>query len=166
ITGTAVDRAGNMASASVTINLDKTPPTLAFGAASPPANASGWNNANVSFPFTTADNLSGVASTSPAGSPLVLTVEGSAVTGAVTVTDVAGNSATFTSPAVKIDKTPPTAQAAPSPAPNAAGWNNTDVTVNFTGTDSLSGIASCTAAAALVSDGASQSASGTCTDKA
>ena len=38
----------------------------------------------------------------------MLSTEGSNVTGTVTVTDVAGNSATFTSPAFKIDKTPPT----------------------------------------------------------
>jgi hypothetical protein len=41
-------------------------------------------------------------------SPLVLSTEGSNVTGIATVTDVAGNSATFTSAAFKIDKTAPT----------------------------------------------------------
>src|ERR1044071_5084450 len=45
-----------------------------------------------------------------------------------TLTDIAGNSATFTSPAFNIDKTVPTAIfAPPNPAPNSAGWNKTDV---------------------------------------
>jgi hypothetical protein len=67
---------------------------------------------------------------------------------------------------INIDKTKPTATATPSPVANAYGWNNTDVTVTFNGTDALSGIASCTAATTLGSEGAGQSASGSCTDKA
>ena len=123
------------------ITVDTTPPTLTFAAASPAPNAAGWNNTNVSFGYTTADNLSGVASSTP--NPLVLSAEGIAVTGTVTVTDVAGNSATFTSPAVKIDKTPPTLVfAAATPAANAAGWNNTNVSFNYTTADNLSGVAS------------------------
>ncbi len=66
---------------------------------------------------------------------------------------------------VKIDKTAPTAAAVAAPAANANGWNNTDVTVTFTGTDGLSGIASC-AAAVVLGEGAGQSASGTCSDNA
>src|SRR5207244_4733544 len=145
ITGsvTVTDIAGNTATfTSPVARIDKTSPTLTFAAANPAPNAAGWNNTNVSFAFTTADTLSGVASTS-VPTPLVLSAEGSAVTGSVLVTDVAGNTATFPSPVVKIDKTPPAAQAAASPQPNAAGWNNSNVTVSFTGTDPLSGIAYC-----------------------
>src|SRR5207244_1219198 len=118
-------------------NIDTTVPTLQFGAADPAPNAAGWNNSDVRVSFTTNDNLSGVASTSVA-SPLVLSVEGTSVSGTVVVTDAAGNSKTFTSPAVKIDKKAPDAVAAALPLPNVNGWNNTDVTVTFTGTDSLS----------------------------
>ncbi len=164
--GTCTDVAGNASTpASVTVKIDKTPPTLNFAAQSPTANANGWNNTNVSFGFTTADNLSGVSSTS-VPTPLVLTTEGTAVTGTVTVTDVAGNSATFTAPAAMIDKTPPIASASATPGPNANGWNNTNVVVSFTGADSLSGIDFCAAPVTLSSEGANQSASGTCTDKA
>jgi hypothetical protein len=166
-TGTCTDLAGHSASDTQTgINIDKTAPTLTFGAPSPAANLAGWNNTNVSFAFTPADVLSGVDTTNPASSPLVLTSEGSAVTGNVTVTDKAGNSATFTSPAVDIDKTAPTASPAAAPAPNANGWNKTDVTVTFSGSDSLSGIDICDAPVVLSSEGAGQSASGSCTDKA
>jgi len=37
------------------------------------------------------------------------------------------------------DKTPPTTNATPSPAANAAGWNNTNVTVSFNATDNSGG---------------------------
>jgi len=65
-----------------------------------------------------------------------------------------------------VDKTKPTASASASPAANANGWNNTNVTVSFSGSDALSGIDFCDAPVVLSSEGAGQSASGTCTDKA
>jgi hypothetical protein len=65
---------------------------------------------------------------------------------------------------IKLDATPPIAFATASPAPNAAGWNNTNVTVTFTGTDALSGIASCTAPVVLSTEGTGLSASGVCID--
>jgi hypothetical protein len=67
---------------------------------------------------------------------------------------------------INIDKTAPSASASRTPAGNAHGWNNTTVVVSFSGTDALSGIASCTADVTLVAEGANQSASGTCFDKA
>src|SRR5207302_562837 len=82
----------------------------------------------------------------------------------ITCRDFAGNSSAFTTPPVKIDKTRPTVQTSLSPQPNTAGWNNTSVTVSFAGTDSLSGIASCSPAVVLNNEGTNQSASGTCTD--
>jgi len=163
-TVTVTDVAGNSATfTSPAVKIDKTPPTLAFAAATPAPNAAGWNNTNVSFSYTTADNLSGVASSLPAN-PLVVSAEGSAVTGSVTVTDVAGNSAVFTSAAVKIDKTPPTLTfAAGSPAPNAAGWNNTDVSFAYTASDSLSGVATSSPASPLVVSAQGTAVTGTVT---
>ncbi len=98
---------------SVTIKIDGTNPTLAFGAQVPPANGFGWNNGSVAIPYTTNDNLSGVDSAIPAA-PLHFTSEGAAQTQNVLVTDVAGNSQTFTSPAVNIDLTPPSVSVAAS----------------------------------------------------
>ena len=48
--------------------------------------------------------------------------------------------------AVAADTTPPTITAAVTPAPNANGWNRTNVTVRFTCADTGSGIAVCPAA--------------------
>jgi len=159
------DQAGNSALASATgINIDKTAPTVLFGAASPAANANGWNKTDVSFDFAAADNLSGIASSS-ATSPLQLSAEGAALTGSVSVTDKAGNSATFTSPAVNIDKTAPTLTGSRSPAANTYGWNNTDVTVTFVCTDSLSGIVAAPASVVVSTEGANQSKATSCQDK-
>lgn len=165
-TGACADLAGNQASNTVVgINLDRTPPGISFGTASPAPNANGWNNTNVSIPFTATDSLSGVASGSPA-SPALITAEGAGVTTTVTLTDIAGNTATYTSPAVKIDKTVPVLTASRAPAANASGWNNTDVTVSFTCTDALSGVASAPANQTITTEGTGLSATGTCIDRA
>ena len=51
VTYWSVDSAGNTETAkSLTIKIDATAPTLAFGAASPVANPAGWNNGAVSLP--------------------------------------------------------------------------------------------------------------------
>jgi hypothetical protein len=67
---------------------------------------------------------------------------------------------------IQIDKTPPTIGAALTPSPNANGWNNTNVTVQFTATDSLSGLAGVSSPVALSSEGKGQIVSGSATDRA
>jgi hypothetical protein len=126
----SVDKAGNTETANTkTVKIDATKPSLTFGSATTSPNAAGWYNAAVSVPYTTSDATSGVASATP-GSPLSISAEGSAVTGSVTVTDTAGNAATFTSPAFKIDRTAPVTTGSASGA-----------TVTLSATDSLSGVA-------------------------
>jgi hypothetical protein len=63
------------------------------------------------------------------------------------------------------DTTPPEIAAERRPAPNPAGWNNTDVTVTFTCSDRV-GVASSSDAAVVSTEGAGQSRIGTCTDAA
>jgi len=165
--GSCADKAGNSASATASgINIDKTAPGIAFGAATPAANGAGWNNTNVSVPFTATDALSGMDITTPGASPLVLMTEGAAVTGSVSATDRAGNTRTVSSAAFKIDKTPPAVSAAASPGPNGAGWNNTNVTVSFTALDGLSGVAAVTAPVTVTSEGSGQVVTGTALDAA
>ncbi len=168
VAGACQDSAGNSSTATVSgINIDMTPPTLTFGPQTPPSNAAGWNDSNVSLSFVASDALSGVSSTLPP-SPLVILKEGSAVIASVIVTDLAGNSATFTSPAVKIDKTPPTITGNRSPAANANGWNNSNVTVSFNCSDLLSGLAigRPPTPTVLASEAAGQSVTGACADAA
>jgi hypothetical protein len=164
--GICTDKAGNV-SASATasnINIDKTAPT-ASASASPAPNGNGWNKTDVSVAFTGIDSLSGIDFCT---APTTLTAEGAGQTaGPGTCTDKAGNvSAPVSKTGINIDKTAPTASASASPGPNAHGWNKTNVTVSFSGSDGLSGIDTCAAPVTLSGEGAGQSASGTCTDKA
>jgi len=119
---------------------DTTPPTLTFGNQTPAANAAGWNNTAVDLPFTTADDLSGVQSSVPE-SPLHFTSEGANQTQQVTVTDKAGNSATFTSPAVHIDLTVPSTSISIPGISQTQEWFTNPVPVTLNAWDNLSGVA-------------------------
>jgi len=136
--------------ATAKVNIDKTPP-VAAATLSPAPNASGWNNGTVTVSFTSTDSLSGIDFCS---APITLTSDGSGQIATGTCTDKAGNVSVPVTAKVNVDKTPPVAAATLSPAPDASGWNNGTVTVSFTGTDSLSGIDSCSAPVTLTSDGA------------
>ena len=125
--------------------------------------SNGWYTSNVSVSWTVTDALS--ITSSPCSSTIISTdTIGQQVT--CTATDSANNTATQTV-TIKRDTTPPVAMATLSPMPDAYGWNNSTVTVTFTGTDSTSGIASCSGPVTISSQGANQtSPPGNCTDKA
>ena len=59
ITGTAVDQAGNTATTSVTVRIDKTAPTIS-SFSNPAPNVNGWNNTEVNISFAANDSLSGI----------------------------------------------------------------------------------------------------------
>ncbi len=169
VTGRAVDVAGNTAEATVTINLDRTAPTITPTVA-PPANSEGWHNTDPTVSFTCTDALSGIAQC-PA--PQVISDSGSGRTVAGTATDLAGNTATATA-TVNLDKASPTITAHVSPSPNADGWHNaqntqngqTPVVVSFTCGDSLSGIARCPDPITVTTEGANQEITGVARDRA
>ncbi len=161
VTGTAVNRAGFSATISVTVNLDKTPPIIT-SARNPPPNAAGWNNSNVTVSFACSDALSGIASCS---TPVTVSSDGAGQVITGTAVDKAGNTANAVS-IINLDKTPPTITATITPLPNAAGWNNSNVTVTFTCSDPLSGVDTCPAAVQVTREGANQIISGTARDKA
>src|SRR5262249_18669588 len=161
VTGTAVDNAGNTASASVRLNIDKTPPAIA-ASVQPQPNADGWLNQPATVGFTCTDGLSGVGTCPP---PVALQSEGANQVVDGTAVDIAGNSAA-TRVSVNVDRTPPTITATVSPRPNVAGWNNTDVIVTFTCADATSGIAVCPSPVTVSSEGATQVISGTARDRA
>src|SRR5574341_143084 len=65
-----------------------------------------------------------------------------------------------------MDTTPPVIMATVSPAPNANGWHNSDVTVTFTCNDTESGILSCSSPVTVTTEGAGQVITGTAVDNA
>lgn len=167
ITAVATDAAGNTANASISV-VTIPPPVLSLISPAPG-----------SLVKTRTVNLSGSA-----GTATTVTVNGQSATvasgnwtlanfdlgvdGAHTLTIVgtnAGGSSTIT-PSLTVDTTPPTITASATPSANGAGWNNSDVTVTFTCSDSGSGIAACQAPITVSTEGASQTVTGTATDKA
>lgn len=141
------------------IGIDNDPPTIA-AAITPAPNSAGWNNSNVTVSFTCSDATSGVAS---CPSPVIVSSEGAGEVITGTAFDRAGNSASQ-SVTISLDKTPPSITASGTPSPNAAKWNNSDVTVGFQCSDSLSGIASCSPPRVVTTEGSNQTISGTATD--
>ena len=162
VVGSAEDKAGNVAPAAVLLNIDLTPPDITF-ASRTPANAAGWNKSDVTVSWNCADALSGAASASVSES---LGSEGLALTLAGTCLDVAGNAATDTQSQINIDTTAPQVALASRTPANAAGWNNSDVSVVWNCTDGLSGPGSPSVSASRSSEGAAQAATGTCVDLA
>lgn len=167
---TCDDLAGNQGSASYTVKVDKTPPTIAAAVTMQP-NASGWYSAPVTIHFTCSDALSGIPSGAcPADQ--VLSTDGSAVSStAETVTDLAGNQSSPSNVGtVKLDQTPPTISASATKADGSAymagTWANQAVTVHYTCADATSGVATCPADQTFGTEGANQTASGTATDAA
>lgn len=133
--GTATDKAGNTASTSLTVNIDRTAPTISATAATASGQsyvAGSWTNETVTVTFNCADATSGIASC-PA--PVSLSGEGETASVSGTATDKAGNTASTTFGPVRIDKTPPEAVNQFEPA-------TLDLTVS--GRDTLSGIAAVT----------------------
>ena len=159
VTGTARDRAGNTATTSMTVNIDREAPTIT--AALPAGNPSGWYNRAVTVTFSCADALSGIAS---CGGPAIVSSDGAAQAVTGTATDMAGNPATVTA-IVNVDTTAPTI-VAQAPAANANGWYSAPVTVTFACDDAVSGVDACSNALTLSADGAGQSVTGTVTDQA
>jgi hypothetical protein len=163
VSGTVSDLAGNTASAaSAPFSIDLSPPVVTVSL-TPAANANGWNNVPVTAHFTCTDTGAGVAS---CPSDQIVNTEGTSLTVAGTVTDLAGNAAAVTSELFSIDLTPPVVAAGFTPAPNAAGWNNTPVTVQFTCTDARSGVFSAPDSQVVSAEGPNQTVSGTCVDRA
>jgi hypothetical protein len=161
--GTATDVAGNSSQTTVgNINIDKTGPGIA-GSRSPAPNAAGWNNTNVVVSYVCDDGLSGVDTCQ---APQTVSTDGANQQRTGTALDNAGNTSQTTVTGINIDRAQPNVSGAATTAPNSFGWYTTDVTVDFTCTDPLSGVAVCPADQVLQTEGANQSVQGTGTDNA
>ncbi len=164
LTCSATSADGTLSSSnSVTVYQDTANPT-ASATRSPAANAFGWNNTDVTVTFSGTDAHSGIAFCT---APITRTANGANQSATGNCTDVAGNvSSNVTINNINIDKTPPTISLLSRTPANGNGWNNTDVVVTWSCTDSLSGAVSGTVSQTVSSEGANQSATGTCQDRA
>ncbi|MGH8246360.1 MAG: hypothetical protein ACREUU_08000, partial [Gammaproteobacteria bacterium] len=121
--------------------VDVSPPEIT-PAIQPAPNAARWNRADVTVTWSITDPESGIA-WSTGCSSLSVTNETSAagVTFACETVNGVGLTASR-SVTIKLDKTSPQVVPSASPAANHAGWNNSDVSVSWSVSDDLSGIAS------------------------
>jgi hypothetical protein len=147
----------------ITVKRDATPPTISGGSPSRGPDSNGWYNHPVGINFSGTDATSGIAGCSgPSyGGPDTASASFSG-----TCTDNAGNTS---SPAsfgpIKYDATPPSVSISLSRGPDSGNWYNHPVDFSATGSDNLSGIASCSSGtipgstAASCTDAAGNSAS-------
>jgi len=165
--------------ASVLFNTTDIIPPTTLATPFPGPNSNGWNNTSVSVSLTATDN--------PGGSgvkEIHYSIDNNpetVISGATTLVsftsqgiysisyhavDIAGNVETAHTLIVRIDLTSPTITSSQAPPANAAGWNNSNVTVSFSCADDFSGVASCTSAVVVSTEGANQTETGTVTDLA
>jgi hypothetical protein len=145
-------------------SCDVTPPSLT-PQLSGQLGSNGWYKGNVSLSWLIQDPDSAVSSTSGCEAASVVT-DTAGLTFTCTATSAGGSNTS--SVTIKRDATRPTATATALPAPNSSGWNKGNVTVSFSATDgpSGSGIATCTAAIVLKTEGLHSGVQGFCTDVA
>lgn len=146
------------------ISTDTTPPVIT-SIITGTLGTNGWYTSNVTISWSVNDPESGIVSSTGCGTT-TLTADTAGSTLTCSATNGVGLSSSK-SVTIKIDKTVPTISGSRTPAPNGNGWNNTDVTVNFTCSDALSGIDSCGPSPQVVNtEGAGQFRTGTAKDKA
>jgi hypothetical protein len=151
---------GSSAQLGVTVKKDATPPTVTGASPSRGTDANGWYNHPVGITFNGSDATSGLAGCTS-------TTYGGPDTGSASFsgscTDQAGNTSGQTSfGPIKYDATRPSVSVSLSRGPDSNGWYNHPVDFSASGSDNLSGIASCNSG--TFSGGGSVSAS--CTDNA
>src|SRR6185369_9487597 len=116
-------------------------PTITWNTPSPAPNGVGWNNTPVQLPFTVVAHSPSATFSDPA-SPLLFNAEGNNQTQQVTVSNEQGDTATLTSPIVRIDLTAPvtTSAVAGTAVPGNTQWYKDFAQVTLTRTDNLSGL--------------------------
>jgi hypothetical protein len=143
---------------------DQTPPSISTQLL-PQPNGSGWNNTAVSIVWASVDPAPSSGAPTQLAATTVSSEGASQVITSAPSCDPAGNCGTG-SVTVSIDQTPPLITGVAVASPNANGWYRAPVTVHFTCTDALSGVASCSTDVILTTSSVNQSATGTVTDRA
>ncbi|MBU1056505.1 MAG: YncE family protein, partial [Proteobacteria bacterium] len=159
----------------------KNDPPVTVASVSPSPNEGGWNNTNITINLTATDNeggsgikelhyeLSGVVNEERTISDSTIEIpiyDEGLTTLSYYAIDNSGNAEEPKSLEINIDKTPPLIVSHVLPQPNSNGWNNTDVTVNFTATDALSGVVNVSDPVNVTTEGENQLIGGEVTDAA
>ena len=145
------------------LKIDADPPT-AIASTSRPPNGAGWYRSSVSIDWSGTDATSGIAGCRP-----TLNYAGPDTMGTTVVGDCTDNAGNTSSAAIsfRYDSTPPVTDAASTPAPNAAGWFRSPLSIGWSGSDATSGIASCRPSFAYSGpDTTGTMVSGSCSDRA
>lgn len=162
------DASGNKSSVVLKqFSIDKTPPVVTAVSPARAPLATGWYTSAISWSVTGTDATSGLGSS---GCPAVNYTgpDNAAATIDGFCTDRAGNkSAALTSPAFKYDATGPAnvVLSVISGTSGNNGWYTSNVTVQASGFDSVSGIATCTTTT-LTTDTAGRNVAGSCKNNA
>ena len=160
LTGGCTDQAGNSSTTTFSFRYDSSAPDV-IPTPDASANANRWYRVAPAVSWSSSDLNASCSSASTYGG-----ADSETATVSGTCTDQAGNLGTG-SYTFKYDATAPSASVAPDRTPDRNGWYNHPVTATWTGSDNLSGIASCTAPQThSTGDTATGSFSGTCTDLA
>ncbi len=145
----SVDQAGNVEipHKSVTVKIDLTAPQTQANYPAP--GATGWYGSNVTVNFTATDGGSGTketrykvnGGTEQIGTSVNINTNGVNTLEYWTIDQASNVEMPHKTITINVDQAAPVTAANQTPAANAAGWNNTSpVTVNFSATDSGSGL--------------------------
>ena len=162
--GSCTNQAGRNATATpLTVKLDKTGPSAALTVTDGTLGTNGWHTSDVTVSTSGSDSVSG---------PVVCTADQHQTdeTTAASFTGSCTNDAGLTSDAapltVKVDKTAPSATMTATGTEGANGWFTSNVTIQTTGADTISGPVTCTSAQSQTSETTGHEFSGSCTNAA
>ena len=162
-TGTCTDNAGNVGTDTLEFKYDATAPSVTVAADRAPDH-NGWYTHALSISATATDALSGLASCD--GAAGYSGPDSASAAKTMTCTDKAGNAGSGTLN-FKYDATGPVVTLTPDHAASAAGWHNQPLTIQVSGVDAASTVASCDNAITYSGpETAAVSVSGKCTDMA
>ena len=125
--------------------------------------SNGWYRSSVTVNWTVLEVESLILSTSGCGAT-TLTTDTPGTTLTCEATSDGGT--TTIRKTIKLDKTPPTVSAAAERLPNASGWYTAPVTVAFSATDAISGVAGCSSTRYSGPDNPAAAVAGSCSDSA
>jgi hypothetical protein len=161
---TGARRCGAFLGGSAPGAVDPTPPVIT-AAVTGTLGTNGWHRSNVTVAWSVYDPESGITNETGCDTR-TFTQETAGVGRTCSATNGAGISLS-TTVTLKIDKTPPGAAAALERPPDSNGWYTRQVAARFSGSDSLSGVASCSPPVAHAGpDSASAQLAGMCRDRA